>query len=95
MSSIDVMLEFVPGGSLKKILQKYDFLEEEVTRNYARQLVRGLNYLHDNGIIHRDLKSANVLVTTSGVVKLTDFGSSKKFLDNDGKLSRSLKGSPY
>jgi len=95
MTSIDVMLEYVPGGSLKKILQKYDFLEEEVIKNYGKQLVRGLAYLHENGIIHRDLKSANVLVTTSGIVKLTDFGSSKKFLENEGKLSRSLKGSPY
>ncbi|CAG9316540.1 unnamed protein product [Blepharisma stoltei] len=95
LNCIDVMLEYIPGGSLKQILQKYHHLEETIIKSYGKQLLEGLGYLHANGIVHRDLKSANVLISTKGVVKLTDFGSSKKFEDLDEQLSKSLKGSPY
>ncbi|OMJ87702.1 hypothetical protein SteCoe_10546 [Stentor coeruleus] len=95
MSGIDILLEYVPGGSLKRILQKFKCLEVPIIRKYARQLVLGLQYLHDNSIIHRDLKSANVLISPSGVLKLTDFGSSRKFDDLEEHMTKSLKGSPY
>lgn len=94
-NSIDIILEYVPGGSLKQILHKYQKFDEPIIKAYAKQLLRGLEYLHNNKIIHRDLKSANVLVSTRGIVKLTDFGSSKKFEMMDVKFSRSFKGSPY
>lgn len=93
--SINVVLEYVPGGSLKSILQKYVKFEESVVKNYTRQLLHGLKYLHDNGVIHRDLKCANVLVTPDGIVKLSDFGSSKRFDCDSFGLTKSLKGSPY
>ena len=95
MSGISILLEFVPGGSLKSLLLKYNSLEEDVIEKYARQLLKGLSYLHEHGIVHRDLKSGNVLITPEGRVKLTDFGSSRRFEHLDDKLSKSLKGSPY
>jgi mitogen-activated protein kinase kinase kinase len=94
---IYVLIEYIPGGSLKSLIRKYKRLEESIARNYIRQLLQGLAYLHDSGIIHRDLKSANVLIGPEGVVKLTDFGSSKKYEldDEDVEITKSLKGSPY
>jgi mitogen-activated protein kinase kinase kinase len=95
LKTVAILLEYIPGGSLKNILSKYGIFEIPVVRNYARQLLLGLKYLHDNKIVHRDLKPANVLISTNGVLKLTDFGSSKKFDDMENYLSRSLRGSPY
>jgi serine/threonine protein kinase len=74
-----VILEYIQGGSLKSLIRKYNHLEESIARSYIRQLLSGLAYLHDSFIIHRDLKSANVLIGPEGLVKLTDFGSSKKY----------------
>jgi len=101
---VDILLEFVPGGSIRQLLDKYHAFDERLVKIYTRQMLEGLRYLHSNGIIHRDLKCANVLVDNMGVVKLSDFGASKKImhfteiqesiLDNQA-VARSFVGSPY
>lgn len=95
MDGVDIVLEYVSGGSLKGILKKYHGLDERVIKRYSVQLLRGLSYLHENGVIHRDLKSANILIAPDGTIKLTDFGSAKKFGTAKYSFTRSLKGSPY
>lgn len=50
----------------------------QVIRVYSRQLLLGLEVLHRNGIAHRDIKGANVLVANDGTIKLADFGASKR-----------------
>jgi serine/threonine protein kinase len=95
---IDIILEFVPGGSIRQLLDKYSQFEERLVKIYTRQMLDGLNYLHKNKIIHRDLKCANVLVDNMGVIKLSDFGASKKIIQNFDQLKESNKsviGSPY
>lgn len=54
---------------------------ESLVRNYTRQLLLGLEYLHSQRIVHRDLKGGNVLISRDAVVKLADFGASKSYSD--------------
>lgn len=54
---------------------------ESVIKIYTRQILLGLQYLHEHKIMHRDIKGANILVDKSGRVKLADFGASKKIED--------------
>jgi serine/threonine protein kinase len=93
LREISIVLEYVPGGSLRGLIEKYGALSPKVIKNYGYQIIKGLSYLHNHNVIHRDLKSANVLVTDNAIIKLTDFGCSKKC--EEGESLKSIKGSPY
>ena len=93
---ISIFLEYVPGGSIHELLKKFGSFPESVTKNYSRQILLGLEYLHSNQVIHRDIKGANILVDTKGNVKLADFGCSKLFSDLKNQASgfNSFLGTP-
>lgn len=94
-----ILLEYVSCGSIQALLKTMGRpLDERVIRKYARQILLGLSYLHsrDPPVVHRDIKSANVLVETTGNVKLADFGCSKVVLDLlEGTRDRSVLGTPH
>lgn len=75
---LNIFLEYVPGGSVQSMLNSYGPFEEPLIRNFVRQVLIGLNYLHGEDIIHRDIKGANILIDIKGTVKISDFGISKK-----------------
>jgi len=72
-----IVMEFVPGVTLEKILESGQPLTTEQALNLVRQVAEGLDYAHRNQVIHRDLKPANILVTADGRAKITDFGIAK------------------
>ncbi len=78
----NIFLEYVPGGSVTALLRNYGAFEEPLVCNFVRQILEGLHYVHERGIVHRDIKGANVLVDNKGGIKISDFGISKKLEDS-------------
>jgi mitogen-activated protein kinase kinase kinase len=94
--SISIYLEYISGGSIGSCLRKHGKFEESVVKSLTRQCLEGLSYLHDQGILHRDLKADNILLDLDGTCKISDFGISKKtdnIYGNDS--SNSMQGSVF
>ncbi|KAI3642169.1 hypothetical protein MP228_011724 [Amoeboaphelidium protococcarum] len=72
-----LVMEYVVGGDLSSLLHNLGRFPEEMAKVYAGEAVVALQYLHSNGIIHRDIKPDNMLITQDGHLKLTDFGLAK------------------
>lgn len=91
-SNLYIILEFASHGSLKNLISKKPSkcLEEEETRMYLKQTLEGLNYLHEQGVIHRDIKAANLLLNSNNIVKLADFGVSTMVNNTAMTLAGSL-----
>ncbi|KAA8537703.1 hypothetical protein F0562_027307 [Nyssa sinensis] len=89
-----IYLEYVHPGSINKYVRDhFRAVTESVVRNFTRHILLGLAYLHGTKTVHRDIKGANLLVDSSGVVKLADFGLAKHLSGHFTDLS--LKGSPH
>jgi serine/threonine protein kinase len=95
--TLNIFMEFVSGGSIASLLQKFQNFPEKVVCNFTRQILTGLAYLHEQKLIHRDIKGGNILLTPNGVVKLADFGASKKLLDirTFTDANGTMTGTPY
>ena len=77
-----------------QLINKFSKLHDKTLQKYTCQLLRGLDYLYSQGIIHRDIKCASLLVDSEGTIKLSDFGASTHPRDTL-EISGPLKGSPY
>jgi serine/threonine protein kinase len=90
--NFNVILEYVEGGSLNNIVRQ-NGIPECLVCIFAKQILEGLDYLHSQGIIHRDIKGGNLLITKNGIVKLADFGYSVNLTDRD--RSNSMVGTCF
>ncbi|XP_065371530.1 serine/threonine-protein kinase greatwall isoform X3 [Calliphora vicina] len=77
VSYVYLVMEYMVGGDLKSLLAMYGYFDEAAARFYVAEVALALQYLHEHGIIHRDIKPDNMLISATGHVKLTDFGLSK------------------
>ena len=75
---VATLCSYSSQGSIYQHLRDTGALNEILTRKYTRQILEGIAYLHDNRIVHRDIKGANILRDSAGNVKLADFGASKR-----------------
>ncbi len=71
------------NGSLADIIKKFGPLSERVVAKYMKQVLQGLEYLHNQVVIHRDIKGANILSAKEGQVKLADFGVATRLTENE------------
>jgi len=81
-----LLMEYVPGGELFTHLRSQRKFHEQTSIFYAAEIVYAFIYLHNKSIIYRDLKPENVLITTEGHIKLTDFGFAKRIQDRTWTL---------
>ncbi|XP_043722193.1 serine/threonine-protein kinase STY46-like isoform X2 [Telopea speciosissima] len=82
-----IVTEYMPGGSLYDFLHKdHNVLELPLLLRFAIDVCKGMEYLHQNNIIHRDLKTANLLMDVNKVVKVADFGVAR-FQNQEGVMT--------
>ncbi|GAB4510187.1 MAG: hypothetical protein OHK0046_06500 [Anaerolineae bacterium] len=92
-----IVMEFVEGRDLKKIIKAYGTLSVEKSLHYAIQICAGLGFAHRAGLVHADVKPQNVLVNRDDVVKITDFGIAQALSDTQAQTQRQsvVWGSPH
>jgi serine/threonine protein kinase len=77
-------MEFLSGGSVAHLIQSFGPLREDTASKFTGHALSALCYLHEHGVIHRDVKPSNLLVSSSGTVKLGDFGAAASLPEGNG-----------
>jgi len=91
---VKLFTRLMENGSLASVVKKFGNLTEPLCAIYMIQVLRGLQYLHDQGVLHRDIKGANILTTKDSQVKLADFGVAMKI--SEGQTNdQGVVGTPY
>jgi len=89
-----MVMDFYGGGSLFYHLEMEGAFSEDCVKFFSAQLVLGVQYLHDNGIVYRDLKLENILMDTQGNLAITDFGLSKEIDPSNRMWASTFCGTP-
>jgi len=89
-----IVMEYVPGDTLEAVIEKEGTLDLGKALDYTCQICNAMDHAHKQGVIHRDLRPGNVLVTDSGMVKVADFGTSR-FLEIAAHGTTVIGSPPY
>lgn len=93
-----VLLHSLLGGDLNQLIKKQKekggYFSEDAILSWFTQICLAIKHIHDRKILHRDLKSQNVFLTSQGIVKLGDFGIAK-VLQSTAEVAQTIVGTPY
>jgi polo-like kinase 1 len=91
--NVYIVLEYCQNNTLKELVKRRKRITEYEAQVYMLQMVKALQFIHRNSIVHRDLKLGNILVNNSMQLKLCDFGLSTK-INYQGEKKRTVCGTP-
>lgn len=89
-----IVMEYVGGGSLKKLMDEHKQVPPPEALRVMEQLLAGLQFSHDRGIVHRDIKPANVMLSDDSTVKITDFGIARIEGGSGATMVGTMLGTP-
>lgn len=87
-----LVMEYLDAGSLSKVITNTTMLEHDIA-NFCKEILEGIQFLHQRDIIHRDIKSDNIVLSMDGRIKITDFGFCT--VVEDGEKCNDMLGTPH
>lgn len=90
-----IVMEYIEGSTLKELIQEKGTLQVSKAVNIAIMICDGVNHAHEKGVIHRDIKPHNILITRQGMVKVADFGIARAISNTTITFGKNLVGSVH